>query len=112
MKQNRPIIAIRTGLLGVFAAALTLGPSATQANAQILCGPHDQVAESLNGKFKESRAGLGLAGDGNVVELFVSQKGSWTMVVTRPNGTSCLVAAGDNWEIVEPLHEKPGKARL
>jgi hypothetical protein len=35
-----------------------------------------------------------------VVELFASSSGSWTMVVTTPNGTSCLVAAGENWDTV------------
>jgi hypothetical protein len=32
-----------------------------------------------------------------MVELFVSSAGSWTMLVTRPNGIACVAAAGQGW---------------
>jgi len=40
---------------------------------------------------------------GQVLELFASSSGSWTMVVTTPNGTSCLIAAGENWDVVRAV---------
>jgi hypothetical protein len=29
--------------------------------------------------------------------LFVSEKGSWTVVVSQPNGPSCILASGESW---------------
>ena len=39
-----------------------------------------------------------MAGNGGVIELYTSEKGSWTLLLTQPTGVSCLIAAGDNWE--------------
>ena len=42
-----------------------------------------------------------------VVEIFTSASGSWTIVVTRPDGQTCLVASGQAWEdITEELPAK------
>ena len=41
--------------------------------------------------------GLGLGkNQQSVVELFVSSKGIWTILVTLTNGMSCIAAAGHN----------------
>ena len=87
-------------LVGLIAGLTLLASS--PATAQAICGPHGEVVKKLEGDFKEARAGLGLAGNGGLVELFVSEKGGWSVLVTRPDGQTCLVAAGENWEIVKP----------
>ena len=44
---------------------------------------------------------MGLANNGGVLEILVSQSSeSWTIIVTMPNGVSCLVAAGESWEML------------
>ena len=46
---------------------------------------------------------MGLSTTGDMVEILADgTDGSWTIVMTLPNGLSCLVAAGENWEFVEP----------
>ena len=36
---------------------------------------------------------------GNVIELLRSKDGStWTLLMTYPNGTSCVLRAGEYWE--------------
>ena len=32
-----------------------------------------------------------------MVELFTAQNGTWTIIVTQVDGTSCIVAAGNSW---------------
>ena len=91
---------MRKVLIGLVSGLALL--AASPATAQAVCGPHGEVVKKLEGDFKEARAGLGLAGNGGLVELFVSEKGGWSVLVTRPNGVTCLVAAGENWEIVKP----------
>ena len=41
---------------------------------------------------------LGLSNTGVMVEIFASNKGTFTILLTQPDGTSCFVAAGDYWE--------------
>ncbi len=43
--------------------------------------------------------GRGLANAGKAMfELFVSEKGSWTVVVSEPNGSSCILVSGESWQ--------------
>ncbi|WP_302478001.1 hypothetical protein [Ruegeria arenilitoris] len=39
------------------------------------------------------------------MEVWTSRSGAWTMVITYANGTSCIVAMGEDWlahKIEEP----------
>ena len=80
------------------AGCLVLATAATPLQAAPACGPHQKVTKALTGKFKESRKGWGLAGGKQLMEIFVSKKGTWTVVITNPAGLSCVVAVGDSWE--------------
>jgi hypothetical protein len=47
---------------------------------------------------------LPLSRNGNVLEVLKSDKaGTWTIIVTRPNGMSCVVASGEAWEELPKL---------
>ncbi len=46
---------------------------------------------------------MGLAEGRGVVELYASEEtGSWTILMTRPQGIACLMAAGQAFQI-EPV---------
>ena len=45
---------------------------------------------------------MGLVSNGSILEVLASKDGSWTISVTRPDGMSCVVAAGEAWE---DMHE-------
>ena len=62
------------------------------------CGKHDELSSALGNKFGENRQSLGIAGDSQVFELYVSSRGSWTLLATDTKGKSCVVAAGDAWQ--------------
>jgi hypothetical protein len=81
-------------------AILGVAASGISASAQSQCGPRQELVKNLGEKYKESPVGRGLTQPGQVLELFASQSGSWTMVVTTPNGTSCLIASGENWDMM------------
>ncbi|WP_342076660.1 hypothetical protein [Yoonia sp. SS1-5] len=76
--------------------------AANHANAQTHnCAAHAAVVERLADRYGESRQSIGLGSDNSVVEVFASSEtGSWTIVVTRPGGPTCLVAAGQNFQMV------------
>lgn len=66
--------------------------------AQNLCGERVDIIDTLKTRYHEMPISMGLAGNGGVVEIFASNKGSWTIIVTRPTGVACVVSAGEAWE--------------
>ncbi len=72
------------------------------AQAQQFCLPHDDAVSRLKQFHGEEVQGLGLGNRGeSVVEIFVSQSGTWTILVTRTNGVSCIAASGQDWTEME-----------
>ncbi len=80
-------------------AAALLAASAAQSQAQsIACGKHDAIVAALKSHYQENRQAIGLAATAGVVELYVSEAGTWTMIVTTPAGQTCIAAAGRAWQ--------------
>ncbi|WP_119458470.1 hypothetical protein [Rhodospirillaceae bacterium SYSU D60014] len=68
------------------------------------CSKRTEVVAHLAKKFKEAPAALGLASNGGLLEVLTNGNGStWTIIVTMPNGISCLVAAGEDWQNLAKL---------
>ena len=89
--------AALVGLLGLAAPALAQAPPQTPLTPA--CHSHADLAEMLNQKYAEQPSALGVQSNGHLVEVFVSHDGtSWTIVITRPDGWSCIVAVGEHWE--------------
>ena len=81
------------------ACALAIGTFATSAAvAQEQCAPRDQIVKVLNAKFQESQRALGLINEKAMMEVYISSKGTWTMVVTNDQGVACVLAAGEAWD--------------
>lgn len=87
----------------MFALAVMASLIAAPAHAQPVCGDRANLINVLAGKYKELPKAFGIAGQRNLVELFVSKTGSWTMIVTQPLGPSCILATGQGWEEVPPI---------
>lgn len=86
--------------LGLLAAPVAAQDSEAEPGAQGQCAPRDRIVEALGGTFNESPRGLGLSDTGNVIEVWTSTGGSWSVVVNRPDGTSCLADFGQAWALV------------
>lgn len=83
-------------LIAACAAAAAVTPAAAQGMPT--CAPRADIVAHLQKKYGETRRGLGLQNRGSVTEVFVSSEtGTWTILVTRPDGTACAVAAGEAW---------------
>lgn len=105
MPNPRPDSTLRSilELLGFVAVVLAvswllmlLGLQA--ASAQTICVEHKVVAPHLEKTYSESPVSMGLTNDGAIIEIFASPTGTFTIVLTRPNGESCVMAAGEHWE--------------
>lgn len=100
--MDRTFFALSLGLAGLLLVPTLGRASPTQ------CSAHDTVAAELARQFSEQPHAIGLAQDATVMELYASDKGTWTLTVTLPNGMTCLVAAGDNFETVDPTRVAKG----
>ncbi|NKB50455.1 MAG: hypothetical protein GKS02_13945 [Alphaproteobacteria bacterium] len=70
----------------------------TPAAAQNSCGPRDTVVKLLGSEYDESTVAVGLAHSGGVIEVLTAGDGTtWTIMMTMPDGTSCVVASGEAW---------------
>lgn len=76
------------------------------------CAARDVVVERLANGYGETRQSIGLGANNAMVEVFASDEtGSWTILVTRPTGVSCLVASGQSFEqVAESLPAKGNDA--
>ncbi len=76
-----------------------LAPSQTAAAEPVACQPHSEALAHFARNYKELPKAAGLTDAGNLIEVLSTSNGStWSIIITTPNGTSCLVAAGESWQ--------------
>lgn len=72
------------------------------AAAQPPCGAHAEIVKQLGDRFAEHPIATGLSSEGAVMQVFASKDGlTWSLVATRPDGTSCLVASGESLQLLK-----------
>lgn len=59
------------------------------------CFPRHLLAASLATDFGEQPISMQRGPQGITVELWASLPGSWTVVISTPDGEACIVASGD-----------------
>lgn len=82
--------------------------STSAAMAQPQCDQRDSVLKVLQQKYKESPVALGVTHNGGLVEVLTTGSGTtWSIIVTTPQGMSCLVAAGEGWKAMQQVALEP-----
>lgn len=96
---NRPLEAVQS-------APQAPTSTAPAIPASISCATREIVIDRLKNQYGETRRSIGLGANNGVIETFANEEtGTWTIIVTTPNGMSCLVASG---QAFETLAEAPG----
>ena len=88
-------------LAAVFAGSWTLPATAEQQG--LPCANRNDMVKTLAKRYRELPRAVGLANSSAVIEIFTSKAGTWTILLTKPDGASCIVGAGDNWEENPPV---------
>ena len=74
----------------------------------VKCNTTEMILDLLKDKYREVVTGGGISG-GEQIRLFESHdagdKQTWTLVISNPNGLSCIMKGGEDW-IVKPLIPK------
>ena len=68
------------------------------AKADAVCGERRAIIADLEKTYSEVPVSIGLETNGSVIEVLASPSGSFTIILTQPNGLACVMAAGENWE--------------
>lgn len=70
------------------------------------CGKRADIVAMLKRDYKEVPRARGIAGHINLLEAFTSPSGSWSLLLTQPRGSTCIVGAGHSWEDIPPKPEE------
>lgn len=74
--------------------------TASQVSATPACGDYQLVKQRLGDQYSEKSKMMGLGANNMVFEVYASDKtGSWTIIAVRPDGFTCLMAAGQAFEM-------------
>jgi len=80
------------------AAVATLA-FAGSAIAAPVCSARSDILTKLANSYHEQPASVALTSDGRLLEVLKSDDAkTWSILLTAPNGVSCLVAAGESWQ--------------
>lgn len=90
------MVRYMTAIVGALLIGWTAFPPEVQAQA--VCGERAEVASNLAKGHSETPVSMGLASNGAVIEVFASDSGTFTIIMTLPTGVSCLMAAGEDWQ--------------
>lgn len=93
------------------AASAFIGVAAMPQSANALsfpCADRDSLIESLLKRYDETQVAVGLSKrNTEAFEVFASDSGSWTLVMTTTTGKTCVMAAGHSWTKIEQQSKDP-----
>ena len=83
------------------AGLLSAAYAQTEETRPSSCGGRVDLVEELASQFHERQAAVGQIEETAILELFVSDQGTWTIVASGTDGQSCVLAAGEDWETLD-----------
>ena len=98
MRRMFATLAFAAGFAAAPALAEEVSRPAPEAVARpAVCAAYQVHAKFLADRFGESPMFTGMVEDGIVLQLFVNRAtGSWTALLVRTDGVSCVTSAGEN----------------
>jgi len=98
-----PGVVLLAGLVGIVAFNLMApSPASAQMTQEMGCGQRAEIAADLKQTHDETPIAIGVTSVGTVMELWTARDGeTWTLIVTLPDGNSCVVGAGQDWMSVQ-----------
>lgn len=88
----------RVAVTALFAMAAMCASAPAETIPPQLCTTHENLVDQLSRKYGEKVSASGFDAAGNFLQIFSSEKGSWTIAISIPGGDTCVIAAGDHWE--------------
>ncbi len=107
--MNALRVVVVVSVICIAVALAVMGATAAQAQGA-QCAPRDALLGQLAGTSGETQRGMGLVAQYQVMEIYAAEAtGTWTIIVTRPDGLSCMIASGQGYEAVDGVLPPPGE---
>ncbi len=90
----------RTAILSALAVALFAAGSSAARSEPMFCGSRSKVLELLDRDYEERQHSIAVTADGRLLEVLISPSGTWSIIISVPGGSTCLVASGEGWRPV------------
>ena len=95
-------------LTAMMLCVATAASFAAPAAAADQCAARADMVKALGDKFHESETARGLVNPSVILEVFVSEQGTWTILATDTQGQSCVIMAGEGWDGATMVAALPG----
>lgn len=93
--SHRMMFALSLGFAGILLILTTTSAYSNPAN----CAKRTILVQKLNERYGETQQSTGLTPGGHVFETFAHpETGTWTLLITLPEGISCMVASGKAYQ--------------
>ncbi len=100
---------VKSRVLQVFAAIPLLAAASLPAQAQPNCFTHDKILDRFSAVYDEAPVARGLTQDGQMVQVLSTGDGkTWTLIVSKPGGETCVLMAGEGWRSATHKPKEPG----
>lgn len=101
---HRSIILSLIVITVIAACALLEGVLSSAGAQEMLCKERSVVLAQLSAGYQEVPQAVGLAANGELIELIAHPDGkTWTLLMSRTDGLSCIIATGESWQPVEQV---------
>lgn len=84
-------------------AVLAMTTAASAQSPQMPCGPSKTMEDHIRDKYGESAIGMGIAAGGVMALMANPETGTFTVLIRRPDGMSCLLMGGTGFTSIEAL---------
>lgn len=99
--RNWYILALGVAVAGILWAVPA--PEAGADSSGMGCEQRETLVGLLEHSYDEVPIAAGLEETGNVIEVLASRDGkSFTVLITRPDGVTCVAASGQHWLMLDP----------
>ena len=88
------------------ASALSAG-APKQMNMPVVCGDAAIFEGVIAGKFAEKPVAMGIGAKGQMMTLFTSVTGDWTLMTRLPDGSGCMIGTGNSLSVLSPKFGDP-----
>lgn len=76
-------------------------PENVKADTEPACALREDIIRSFEVEFGEKPQAAGIGPFGLIIEVLAAPTGTFTILATRPDGISCIVAAGAEWRWIK-----------
>lgn len=87
-------------ILAIISAGILYTPvnaAPFMAPVTLPCNDSATVLKNLQDKYNEQAVGGGVTPGGGQIRLFVSPENTFTVIMSTPDGTSCILTGGTDW---------------